>query len=246
MSRLTRYWRYKVRQPWIGRRLYWRVSLDGLMREAAVTRLRPELRADLKTKPRLFIHIPKTGGMSLSSVTLSAGHLPWHAIHALDPQNYERILKFAIVRDPVDRFLSAYDFLARGGINQMDRIFARHVIDPDVSRFVAQLGTQPRGRKIMAYYHFRPQTDFVVSREGRVMVDRLIPFHDWHAGLAEIGIDSSAVPRKNVTPGPRTRREQLSAASIELLGHLYKDDYALLDLAGCGPVFGRPLDAASR
>jgi hypothetical protein len=127
----------------------------------------------------------------------------------------------------------------------MDRIFARHIFDPDVNRFVSELAAPRRGTQIMAYYHFRPQIDFVVADGQHVIVDRLIPFHDWRSGLAALGIDAPAIPRKNVTPGVRTRREQLSPASIALLTLLYKNDFHLFRLAERGgAIFGSVIGGA--
>ena len=71
----------------------------------------------------VFVHVPKCAGNSIVKAFGSD-------THSHQPANYywreKKILNyylFSIVRNPWDRFLSAYLFLKDGGINDVDKFF---------------------------------------------------------------------------------------------------------------------------
>jgi hypothetical protein len=65
----------------------------------------------------VFVHVPKAAGSSIATL-LYRGRLGHHAARALmreDPAGWATLEKFAVVREPVARFLSAYAFALGGG-----------------------------------------------------------------------------------------------------------------------------------
>lgn len=66
---------------------------------------------------KLFVHIPKTAGVSILS--LIRKHLQYtcklhndmHTINIQHVQNYRDMFSFCVVRDPYERIVSAYNFL---------------------------------------------------------------------------------------------------------------------------------------
>src|SRR5436190_13384226 len=123
----------------------------------------------------LLIHVPKTAGTSLTNLLYGDDikHRPAFDVAALYPVRFLRYLKIAVVRDPIDRFLSAYDYLKQGGTTSADASFcARHLSRfDDVNDFVAAWANDDFRREMMSYYHFQPQV-FYVTCGGRCIVDR--------------------------------------------------------------------------
>jgi len=109
----------------------------------------------------IFIHIPKAAGTSIAFAIF--GHqISHHSITHYYARNYEKAsdyFKFTFVRDPLARLVSAYRYLAAGGMNSHDRDFARRYIqDRSLPQVVEQLSTDP---KFLDSLHFRPQFKFV-------------------------------------------------------------------------------------
>jgi hypothetical protein len=199
-----------------------------------------------------FIHIPKTAGTSVSAALYGEGvrHRTWEDLRAMDPEGFARWLTLAVVREPIDRFLSAYDYLMRGGRTEFDVAFRRRFLRgrPSITTFIAEHLHPPRQRaQILAWLHFRPQCDYVATPAGRIMVRRLIPFDRLDDVLPAWLPASTPLPRLNVTRGSRTPRAALSANDTDLLVQIYRDDAALFHLAhaaGGADVYGRSLSSA--
>ena len=90
------------------------------------------LNAFYKSKT-IFIHIPKTAGVSLAKAIYGdvsfEGHRSFYFNSiALNIRN-EEYFSFTIVRNPFDRLYSAYNFLKKGGMNHHDSLaFKTHLL----------------------------------------------------------------------------------------------------------------------
>jgi hypothetical protein len=130
----------------------------------------------------LFVHIPKCAGVAVSRALfggLGGGHLPVaHYQLMFDAAQYARHFKFAVVRNPYDRLLSAYRFLAGGGTNAVDAAWAArnlvrrvlgHYYNPIRRRMVAR---QPARRVVL-----NKRTTAQCRRLEAMPVVRAFPFH---------------------------------------------------------------------
>tara|TARA_B100000945_G_C20384911_1_gene599188 strand:+ start:682 stop:1353 length:672 start_codon:yes stop_codon:yes gene_type:complete len=122
----------------------------------------------------MFIHIPKTAGVSLikaiyGNVTFS-GHRSFYFNNiALNIQD-EKYFSFAFVRNPFDRLYSAYMFLQKGGINHDDKLaFSSHMLKfQDFEDFVLNGLDEKLIYKVI---HLIPQYDYLCDRKGNILVD---------------------------------------------------------------------------
>jgi hypothetical protein len=66
----------------------------------------------------IFVHVPRVAGTSIARTLYGDGctrHQSIRYYRAVHPQLYQRAQSFALLRDPFDRFMSAYAFVRSGG-----------------------------------------------------------------------------------------------------------------------------------
>jgi hypothetical protein len=177
----------------------------------------------------LFIHVPKAAGTSFSLALYgrSFGHYTLAEWQTNYPLATARLRRIAIVRDPVDRFLSAFRYLKQGGMNAADASFARDVVGNnatanDFSR--ALLTPDVATRALESGFHFRRQVDFLRDRAGSIAIDLLIPFER---------LDDAAVHMAGILGRPFTlpqvnesvlTGETLNDESRRIIERIYAED----------------------
>lgn len=204
--------RIATARRWLG----WTLSYDRFLSDMNLDPAPDYLKLFEKTGIAL-IHIPKTGGTSLSFALYGRAiwHRRWDQIRSADPAGFERWLKVAVIRDPVDRFVSAFAYLKSGGSNEFDRFISKRFLACGLDEFVERLAASAPLHPVMDYWHFRPQAAFVLADDGTQMVDRLIPFEQLAEGARDLGI--AELPRLNTTHQRRETPSQASRAGIEAL-----------------------------
>ena len=186
-------------------------------------------------KKTLFVHIPKTAGVSLiktyDDYFTDARHSPALFYKLLLGRKYEDFSTFSIVRNPWARVFSAYNFLVAGGLigtdSEMGRVLAAQC--PTFERFIKEW--LPRNG-VCSYMHFVPQHEFVCGWGAGVIVDNIIKLEllddDW-PGLADtLGMPAREIPRAN-TSVKDDFRKFYDNESIEIVNSLYKKDSDLFN-----------------
>lgn len=180
----------------------------------------------------LFVHVPKTAGTSMERAGWlgGGGHHPvwWYAgvIAGL-----ELAFKFAFVRNPWDRFVSAFfhDPNVTHGKHskQSFRDFVRFIAEKDLS---APGPTYPNLTNWPLHHHFLPQWFFICKQDGSVGVDFLGRFErlreDWQLVCDRVGV-SDSLP--HLRPGGHLDyREYYDAETQDIVGTAYRRDVELL------------------
>jgi hypothetical protein len=210
----------------VQRLIGWTLSYDRFLSDLSVDPNPDYLRLFDETGIAL-IHIPKTGGTSLSHALYGRGiwHRRWDQIRDADPTGFERWLKVAVIRNPVDRFVSAFAYLKAGGSNEFDKFISKRFMNCDLETFVERLAIPARRHPVMDYWHFRPQSDFVLSADGHLMVDRLIPFDSLAEGARNLGI--VGLPRLNAADDRHDSRPLLTPEIRARVETMYRRDVDL-------------------
>ncbi|MFW7268226.1 sulfotransferase family 2 domain-containing protein [Gluconacetobacter sp. Hr-1-5] len=193
-------------------------------------RRRRERMALVARRGILFIHVPKNAGTSIATAlygrTLSHQSIRYYQDVA--PELARDLPSFAILRDPVDRFLSAYSYARNGGTR--DRTVAPEFRDLYMGfrSLDDALDHVEQARSIYGMDHiFRPQSWYVADRAGRPAVRHLLRIDDM-AHLSDLMPELGPVrlPRLNegrphgLVPTERQRARILAA---------YQQDVALFD-----------------
>jgi Sulfotransferase family len=194
--------------------------------------LRRNMSNDVADSPILFIHVPKNGGTSVKHALYSSdpGHVTLRYYEFFHGDYLTTAQSFAILRDPVDRFLSGYDFMRQGGGKDvriqpipMQRMRGIDSIDGLLDFIEAA-----RGDWLRVDTFLRPQWWYVTDRATRIGVQHLWTIEEtgarMSAFLAEYGLP--AIPHKNRTE--RAPREITDSQRARILG-LYAPDGVLYE-----------------
>lgn len=122
----------------------------------------------------LFIHIPKTAGTSMERKEFlgGGGHCPVWLLETVIP-HIDQVFKFAFVRNPYARFLSAF-------FQYPPEILYHNEKDIEIfTMFVRKVGemklepirTYPKLVNWPLHHHFLPQWFFIVNHSERIAVD---------------------------------------------------------------------------
>jgi chondroitin 4-sulfotransferase 11 len=158
----------------------------------------------------IFIHVPKTAGTSMERREFlgSGGHQTVH--HFRDQEGFADAFTFAFVRNPWERYVSAWSQMNEGRPSEI-------VITAPV-------------------VHFRPQHEFICDENGEILVDFVGRYEnllvDWAYVCATLGVSAELAHHRPGKHGPYHAYytpetwEQLSAMyarDIEIFG--YGDEY---------------------
>jgi chondroitin 4-sulfotransferase 11 len=115
----------------------------------------------------IFIHVPKTGGSSITSALFGQNprNIPASRYAAYDGERFDALVKFAFVRNPWDRLLSSYSYLRNSiGKNRSPSVLwaaANLSHYTSFEQFVLSLRDLAFRRRILAQKIFFPQRMWV-------------------------------------------------------------------------------------
>jgi hypothetical protein len=196
------------------------------------SRLRPYLTKVVRDRGLLFLHVPKNGGTSIATALYGSmiGHKTALFHQMVDPAFFERSKPFATLRDPIDRFISAYWYIRRGGGShtKMTEWFVRSCSAiASVDDLLAHI--EERARDIYLLDHvLRPQVWYLQDKQKNIIVDRLFVLGQDDDDLAHFlaGYGVARIPVLNTTAkgdltlsrSQRSRILAIYADDVELVG----------------------------
>ena len=166
----------------------YRTCRDAVSQRVKVTEKGTLLNAFNETKT-IFVHIPKTAGISLLSaiygnVSLESHRSIFFNQTALNIKSND-FFSFTFVRHPFDRLYSAYRFLENGGINKQDEIaFQTHFAK--FSSFEDFVMNGLNKNMIYQVTHLIPQYEYLCDWKGKVIVDFVGRFESLDKDVARL------------------------------------------------------------
>ncbi len=170
----------------------------------------------IRTAGILFIHVPKNAGMAISQALYGCQvkHVSVRYYDRVAPELLRTLDSVAVIRDLVERFVSAYDYARAGGTRD--------------NRISAPFRRQYRGFASLddALDHvdhvFRPQAWYVADGVGAIRVRRLVRYE--RTGLlGRVWERGGSMPVVNRASAATTLCTRSQAARIR---HLYQGDMA--------------------
>jgi hypothetical protein len=181
----------------------------------------------------LFIHIPKTAGVSIEHSLFGRTlfrHKSFRQFElAFSKSQLASLFKFTFVRNPWDRLVSAWTFLREGGMNEQDKEwFSKNIAQfPDFESFVMKwLAGQ---NVVRTYVHFQPQMVFTRTGRGTVELDFVGRFEnlaDDFERLSRLVGATAPLESRNRTPkrDARSYRDYYTPESAGVVARLYRED----------------------
>ena len=177
----------------------------------------------------IFIHVPKTAGVSLAKAIYGdvsfEGHRSFYFNSiALNIKN-EKYFSFTFVRNPFDRLYSAYTFLQNGGMNPIDKlVFQTHLSEfNDFEDFILNgLNT----KLIYQITHLIPQHEYLCDKKGSILVDFVGRFENLESDILLL----SAILSKDIKLSHHNYnkkldyREVYTAEMINKVNQIYQKD----------------------
>lgn len=182
----------------------------------------------------IYIHIPKTAGISVSMSLLGEriGHLSALNYQALfGKEDFNNYFKFSFTRNPFTRLVSAYEFVKSGGYGPKDEEFVSIVRQyQSLEDFVMHFLTPETAKPIR---YFIPQYHFLCDSNDRIMVDYVGRFEelqkDYDYVRSKIGT-GDPLQKLNVTKSRRLplHKYYTGDALIQKVISIYEKDFELL------------------
>jgi len=180
----------------------------------------------------IYVHIPKTGGISVNDALWGnpgGVHKTMEQYARIfSPQTLEEYFKFAIVRNPWDRLVSAFFFLKDGGKHSRDAKWAEDHLSSfdEFEDFVLNWLNEENIHKGI---HFIPQADFL-KLNGSIKVDFIGSLEsieeDFDHIKQKIGLENARLPHKNRS-ARADYRTYYTEETKNKVAKLYAEDIAL-------------------
>ena len=200
----------------------------------------------------VFVHVPRCAGTSIEAalfgLDLYSQHYTLPQLEAMlglnDDAGADRFYRFTIVRDPVERFLSAFAYLLSRRPSRIEVISKHDLLASELLHgnaewrdcplaFLRYVASLPSWECVPL--HFRPQLHFLGGESGLRRFDRLVRFESLLAGMASVtsACDFGSRANRVGLPHQRTarnpvRRHWRSDELTALIKQVYAGDYLAL------------------
>ena len=182
----------------------------------------------------IFIHIPKSGGTAIRAALgyrmTGRQHLPWYVYYAADPIFYNKAFKFAVVRNPWDRAVSAYHYLAQGGNGTSDTKICNEIRKyKNFKDFIVNGLAKGSFRSNLL---FLPQSNFLVDGIGDLKVDFIGRLESLNSDFQEISknlrFNTKEIHRSNMSSRSSDYRRYYKSTEVsEIVAEVYRQDIKL-------------------
>ena len=165
----------------------------------------------MKTPP-IFIHIPKVAGGSIRRSSLA----PQTVAHDSRSKNYHYLkdfkttttpFSFSFVRNPWDRCVSAFRWLASGGNSRADERDAQKYLLQYRTNFTSFIRYCKHNNDFLEQLHFKPQHHWICDDDGNILIDFIGRFESLQADFDRL-CDILGSPREKLRHNKKPKKPQ--------------------------------------
>ena len=185
----------------------------------------------------IFIHIPKCAGWSISNAIYGSqiSHKRFLTYKHYDKDVLNKYFVFSLIRNPIERFVSAFNFLKSGGINKTDLYWSNLFLSEfdSINSFIKEMSANPKFLDFVVMKdHFQKQCFFLEDEKGEIDKNiYLIPFNKISCLpkilKSKVGL-SINLRHLNKTKYTKAK-EELTKESLDFLVNYYDDDIYLYE-----------------
>jgi hypothetical protein len=207
-------------------------KLNSWVKLREMTGIPKVINSSFRKKNVIYIHIPKCAGSSIGMALLGSdiiGHYPWFVYQNYNQDFYSRAFKFSIIRNPTERFESAYYYLLTGGKGRADQKLQEKIQRTkckDINDFVCNHLDE---KMIYEIIHFAPQSDFILNEKGEIQVNLLFTMNNMKLGIARLKEVIKLDYKLSKNNRTKEKSTKLNSNSIVTLKEVYKKDFGLYD-----------------
>ena len=181
----------------------------------------------------VFIHVPKTGGMSIcEALDIGSWHHTALQTRRMYGHQFNNYWKFSIVRNPYDRLVSAWEYIRAGGMQNWYDIKLQRELSTlwgnshqDFDEFCEKALPVVSGK----WLHFLPQTYFLCANDASILCDYVGRFEQldeaWQVITEQVG-HTGELPHANATKKRRHYAEYYTSSyTMALVEAVYHSDF---------------------
>jgi hypothetical protein len=167
----------------------------------------------------VFIHVPKAAGTSINSALYGVpqtSHLKAKDFKRYNPEVFNKAYSFAVLRNPWDRLVSAYEFARSGGseIRYHRANLKEKMLSRDFRYFLESLQELHLPELDPVFW---PQSDFVLGADGSLLVN--------HCGNVESLSDTLACLKRET--GVELQLENRNSSQRDSFDQYYSKDICI-------------------
>ncbi|MBC9798669.1 sulfotransferase family 2 domain-containing protein [Sinomicrobium weinanense] len=195
----------------------------------------------MTTNPMIFVHIPRTAGSSIGSLTkqlniVVKGHNIHNKKHIFYYETKECKSKiypsFSVIRNPWERAVSSFFYLNNGGLNKYDLRDKQRYIQKYNGDFKAFIKNEFVSNKVYEQLHFIPQYKWITDLNGNIVIGSILKYeslnNDFNDFLQKNNRRPVTIPIINGSKHVHYP-QYYDKETIEIIRNVYQQDIILFD-----------------
>lgn len=180
----------------------------------------------------LFVHIPKTGGTSISTALFGkdSGHPYLYQFYLANKSYTQSFYKFCVVRNPYDRLVSTYFHFTTNTINPKIKTLWDEFQINSFEELVLKMEDPLNFKKLKKIIHFVPQNELISYQN--LKMDKIFKFENFDQIEEQLNANLKAktISLKKLNTSKRdSYNKYYNSKTKTIVYKVYRKDFELFD-----------------